>query len=524
MKKKVLWILLCFFIGMISTTAKEYDFYFYPNGGKVKTSGFELGDYGYLSYNGNFYANYNEKSTIKKINSIKGVSFQLEKSGTSLVSGKEWYTIVDGKTYFFNQSKTYSMKTVLKTLKLENEDFYSFDLYANWSNKKRTSGIDISSGKETTSSTNKEKENKSTSSTNKEKENKSTSGTNKEKEKKATSSTKKATNQATSFTITAEKNWISVGKSITLNTTFKPNGSTKEKITWTTSDKKIATVSSQGKVVGVSIGTVTITGVTKSGLKSTKNIKVIKAPPTNIERKGKVLGTISKENSSVFAKLSNAYEATSAQSLCVTDQYYVVVKVKGGNTSGVIHVIDKNSGEVVNYLKGNFGHANGSTFNKDNGNIYITHLFDQEVTVINKNNLKKPTLKSSQKQFLTPITALAYDYYTKKWVLKTGTQINVYNKNFSKHLKSFSVVKHIGQDAGVYKGLLLSINFIFFDDSDLYIYDISTGKLYGRYHLTLPGELESVDYDATNDVFVLLFNGPDRIYTTKAINLNKFIK
>ncbi len=234
--KRISFLFFCFFVGILSVSAKEFNFYFYPNGGKVKTSGFELSDYGYLSYNGNFYANYSEKVTIKKINSISGVPFQLEKNGTSLVNGREWYTQVDGKTYFFSISKSYKMQDVLKVMGI-NDEFYSFDLYANWNDKKKTSGIDISSGKAI-----------------------------------STSSTKKAT----SFTIYASKNQIKVGESISLTTTFKPSESSKESITWSSSNTKVATVNSSGKVVGVSTGTVTITGKSKSGLKSSVRITITK--------------------------------------------------------------------------------------------------------------------------------------------------------------------------------------------------------------------------------------------------------
>ncbi len=321
MKKKVLWILLCFFIGMISTTAKEYDFYFYPNGGKVKTSGFELGDYGYLSYNGNFYANYNEKSTIKKINSIKGVSFQLEKSGTSLVSGKEWYTIVDGKTYFFNQSKTYSMKTVLKTLKLENEDFYSFDLYANWNDKKRTNGIDISSGKD------------------------------------STTSSSKNTKKATSMTISSSNEKIKVGESTTLKASFKPSGATSETVTWTSSNTKIATISSSGKVTGVSAGTVTITAKSKNGLKATKKIVITKKQATThhviikYHMNGGKLSSKKGKNISSNGQLINSNNAV------------LVQKCKYNGSIGHSGLFDYNNPSIINIVKNGYMPTKGMEWN-----------------------------------------------------------------------------------------------------------------------------------------------------------------
>ena len=91
MYKKILFIITCLFFGTISVSAKEIDFYFYPNGGTPTTPGFEVGSYGYINNNYNFYASYTDKDTIKNINSIAGQKFTLSKANTSLVKGREWY-------------------------------------------------------------------------------------------------------------------------------------------------------------------------------------------------------------------------------------------------------------------------------------------------------------------------------------------------------------------------------------------------------------------------------------------------
>ena len=228
MKKKLLFIVVCFLMGFVNVSAKEINLYFYPNGGNVTTENFSVGGYGYLSYNGTVFAKYTDNDTISNINSIDKKSFVLEKNGTSLVSGREWYTSVDGKTYFFSNSKTYKISDILASVGHEDDTFYSFDLYAHWTDKKKSSGTDISNVKP----------------------------------------------KATSLTISSSKSTIAVGSSITLSKTFKPSGSASETVTWTSSNKKVATVDSSGKVTGVSPGTVKITGKSKNGLKSTVTIQV----------------------------------------------------------------------------------------------------------------------------------------------------------------------------------------------------------------------------------------------------------
>ena len=229
----IIGILISILMITKSVSAKEMDLYFYPNGGNVSTSGFAVGDYGYINYNDSFYASYTEKSTIKNINSISGKAFVLTKNGTSLVKGREWYftNYYDGKTYYISQSKSYNVNEIFKSLQIE-DDFVSFDVYANWENKKQTGGVDLLG-----------------------------------------SSTPK-TEKATSFTITANKTTITEGQSITLKTTFKPSGAPTEAITWTSSNTKVATINKSGKVTGVGAGKVTITGKSKNGLKSTITLTI----------------------------------------------------------------------------------------------------------------------------------------------------------------------------------------------------------------------------------------------------------
>ena len=75
-------------------------------------------------------------------------------------------------------------------------------------------------------------------------------------------------------------NEVQEGKTITLKATVKPTDADDKSVTWTSSDKTIATVSDSGKVKGVKPGKVTITATTKNGKTDTFEVTVTEKPAT----------------------------------------------------------------------------------------------------------------------------------------------------------------------------------------------------------------------------------------------------
>ena len=90
--------------------------------------------------------------------------------------------------------------------------------------------------------------------------------------KKSTTTTKKKTTKATvsvtGVTLNKTSLTITEGNSETLTATVAPSKATNKKVTWSSSDKTIATVDSNGKVTAVKAGTVTITVKTENGNKT----------------------------------------------------------------------------------------------------------------------------------------------------------------------------------------------------------------------------------------------------------------
>lgn len=87
--------------------------------------------------------------------------------------------------------------------------------------------------------------------------------------------------EVTGITITPLSQKVKVGKSTTFVATVTPDNATNKKVTWSSSDEKIATVNENGVVTGIKEGTATITATTEDGnKKATATITVEKEDVT----------------------------------------------------------------------------------------------------------------------------------------------------------------------------------------------------------------------------------------------------
>lgn len=322
--------------------------------------------------------------------------------------------------------------------------------------------------------------------------------------------------QPTSIKLNKDALTLTIGgtTSATLKATVDPSNAD-QTVSWKSSKPEIAKVDNNGKVVAVKKGSATITATTKNGKKATCKVTV---------KLKTISKTLNSSNCKSLGKMSTTGGCNILESLCVTPNYYVVNNIKKGNSKCVVSTVKKNSTKVVHTMSGNFYHANGATYNPEDKCVYVAHMTNKKVSKINESNLTSGSLSRKVLTFPASCTGIAYDNYTKRWVIKNGKSVNIYNKELNKKLKNFSVVKHTGQDCGVYKGLMLSIDYVGGGNNDIHIYNILTGEHYGKYHITLSGELESVDYDETNKCFVMGFNsGGTKLYTTTSINLDKYV-
>ena len=237
MKKVIKVFIVILVLSVWQVSAKEVQVFFIAEGGSTNTSGFKIIDDYVQKSDGTYCATYQSNETIKKLNTINGSSFSIYKNGTDLVSGREWYSYNydNNKLYYFNNNKSYNVSDILEKLGMKNDYYPVISLFAHWNGDGVDGGIDMG-------------ETSSNSSTN--------------------------TAKVKSISISGSSR-ITKGKSTTLKVTYKPSNVKKETITWSSSNKKIASVNNSGKVTGISKGTVTITAKTSSGKSATFKVTIV---------------------------------------------------------------------------------------------------------------------------------------------------------------------------------------------------------------------------------------------------------
>lgn len=92
----------------------------------------------------------------------------------------------------------------------------------------------------------------------------------------------------TGVTLNKKAATVNKGKTITLKATVKPKGTVNRKVKWSTSNKKVATVTQNGVVKGVKAGTAVITVKTENGKKAVCKVTV-KVPAAKVTLNKKTL-------------------------------------------------------------------------------------------------------------------------------------------------------------------------------------------------------------------------------------------
>ncbi len=154
--------------------------------------------------------------------------------------------------------------------------------------------------------------------------------------KKAVTSIKLNKSSATLYT----------GKTLTLKPTIKPSDATDKTLKWTTSSKKIATVSSKGVIKAIAPGTATITAITENGLKATCKITV-RQSVTGVDLNKNIATVYAGEKLTLKASVlpSNAYNksitwSTANSAIAKVSTSGVVTGVKAGKTTITVKTAD----------------------------------------------------------------------------------------------------------------------------------------------------------------------------------------
>ena len=142
---------------------------------------------------------------------------------------------------------------------------------------------------------------------------------------------------ATGIKLNKTKATIGKGETLILKATVSPSNAINKTVTWTTSNKKIATVKN-GKVTAKKTGTVTITAKTVNGKKTTCKITVKKAPSSIKLNKTKLTiytGKTNKLTSSVNkgAASSKRIYSSSNTKVCTVDSTGKITAKKAGTAT-----------------------------------------------------------------------------------------------------------------------------------------------------------------------------------------------
>lgn len=123
---------------------------------------------------------------------------------------------------------------------------------------------------------------------------------------------------------------VYTGKTVTVKATATPSAT----VTYTTSNKAIATVSSTGVVKGIKAGTVTITATTSTGLKTTCKVTV-KAPSVKFAKSSAVVytGKTATVKATLAGVSSVTYESSNTKIATVNSKTGTVKGIKAGTVT-----------------------------------------------------------------------------------------------------------------------------------------------------------------------------------------------
>lgn len=117
---------------------------------------------------------------------------------------------------------------------------------------------------------------------------------------------------ATGVTLSFSSVSLDAGKTKTISATVTPSSATLKTVTWSSSDEKIAKVSSKGTITAVSAGTVTITATSKDGAASATCRVTVKQPATSITLKSTSGTDLSKKTMKIAVGSKKTVVATIA--------------------------------------------------------------------------------------------------------------------------------------------------------------------------------------------------------------------
>ncbi len=221
----------------------------------------------------------------------------------------------------------------------------------------------------------------------------------------------------------------------------------------------------------------------------------------------KNLRTLDHSTLDVVATVKGVESASVPQSMSYVDGNYVISYSSHSGNQGAMVCYDPDGNRVADRSVVGMGHANGSTYNPNTGNIY---------TVKTHKKIKSRSCStydgkdfSSTGEFNLPknTSGIAYDTSTNKYYLSKGNELYVTDSDFNlEHYYGKKIRYNHAQDIGAYDGVALVCTWVSGNTSYIDMYRMSDGAYIGGYSVPI-GEIESVL--VVDHHLVLLMNNVD---------------
>ena len=222
--------------------------------------------------------------------------------------------------------------------------------------------------------------------------------------------------------------------------------------------------------------------------------------------------TIGSEDVDTIIRTGGGGGATHAQSMCSTDDGYVIAFVNRGNSTGRLEKYDKD-GELiaVNSNAGDLGHANGCTYDPSTGNVYVMQTYasrkSHTIRAFDGNTLESADAIG----FGTAPSGIGYDRATDQFYMTASSRIYVTDGDLNMSHTIYRKRDHNSQDAAGCNGIVMSCIWTGGTGSYIDMYRALNGDYLGSIYVPL-GEIESTCVDDGH--LVMLFNGGS-VYRTK---------
>lgn len=214
-------------------------------------------------------------------------------------------------------------------------------------------------------------------------------------------------------------------------------------------------------------------------------------------------------------RVASAYgagSATVAQSMCASEDGYIVAFVNRGNSVGRLEKYSKIDGELIAAADaGSLGHANGCTYDPHTDTIYVMKAYassnSKEIRAFSGTTLESYNSVSIG----TAPSGIGYDEPMDQFYFTASSRIYITDGNMDRIRTIYRKRDQRSQDVFGYNGVVMSCIWLGGSASYIDMYRALNGDYLGSIYAPF-GEIESACVDDGH--LVMLFNGGS-IYRTK---------